>query len=259
MLTLSDSQLLNLYRFDHKSHREPETLKTLKAQSRSDSRASSLSLSSLGSSLVMRVAYPIQSFSSGWTVGLQEFTVAHDGTILSSRSATSEGTGHCSRPTAMTYKHPYLVSSHPDNTLTLYTVASGAGLVSVSVGQRLWGHTSAVLGAQIGDSGRAISVSKRGDEVRVWTLAGTSTGQCPHEPFGTSVRLQPQERQSTGPLLPGLSQAVAELRSGLGLADGPLHTEDSITKTWAGFDDDHAVVMRQHGTIQQALAVYDFT
>jgi hypothetical protein len=75
-------------------------------------------------------------------------------------------------PVTLSYSHPYILAALPDNTLLLHTCASTASALALSEGVRLWGHTSGVGGATVAARGRAVSVSRRGGEVRVWELEG---------------------------------------------------------------------------------------
>ncbi|KAJ1324450.1 F-box and WD-40 domain protein 7 [Microdochium nivale] len=76
-------------------------------------------------------------------------------------------------PTSICYTHPYLLATLPDNTLILHLCTSTSTSLSISpVGIRLWGHTSGISDAEITARGKAVSVSSRGDEIRVWELEG---------------------------------------------------------------------------------------
>lgn len=129
----------------------------------------------------------------------------------------------------------YLLASHADNTLTLYLVKSTATAVSIDSGQRLWGHTSGVSTAQVSGRGKAVSVSARGSELRVWELEG---GVSEKRRLSASVRVQPQN-----------------------------YPNDDVGKKWCedglgwlgGFDEETVVVLREKDEGRQALVVYDFT
>lgn len=75
-------------------------------------------------------------------------------------------------PTSICYTHPYLLATLPDNTLILHLCTSTSTSLSISSGIRLWGHTSGISDAEITARGKAVSVSQRGDEIRVWELEG---------------------------------------------------------------------------------------
>lgn len=129
----------------------------------------------------------------------------------------------------------YLLASHADNTLTLYLVKSTATAVSIDSGQRLWGHTSGVSTAHVSGRGKAVSVSARGSELRVWELEG---GVSEKRRLSASVRVQPQN-----------------------------YPNDDVGKEWCengfgwlgGFDEEKVVVLREKDEGRQALVVYDFT
>lgn len=130
----------------------------------------------------------------------------------------------------------YLLASHADNTLTLYLVKSTATSVLIDSGQRLWGHTSGISTAQVSARGKAVSVSTRGSELRVWELEG---GVPERRRLNASVRVESQTYQ-----------------------DG-----DDVGKEWredglgwlGGFDEEKVVVLREKDEGRQALVFYDFT
>jgi hypothetical protein len=140
-----------------------------------------------------------------------------------------------SKPTSLSYTHPYLLLSHPDNTLTLYLVTSNGHTLSISPGTRLWGHTSSVSGAHVEGRGKAVSVSLRGEELRIWELEG-STSRRRTVGGGWSVKVQPK--------------AVFE----------ETESEDEgVMRGWVGFDDERVVVLKERTLGRQNLVVYDFT
>jgi hypothetical protein len=176
-----------------------------------------------------------------------------------------------SKPTSLSYTHPYLLVAHPDNTLTLYLVSSTAESLSISAGSRLWGHTSSVSGAHVGGRGKAVSVSKRGDELRVWELEGGFGSLSARKRLavgGLSVRLQPEPRKADelGTAQAGLdlinnqtsvNPATTKVPSPNDLeADAD---ELTLTRGWIGFDEENVVVLKEQSQGRQALVVYDFT
>ncbi|KAI9743829.1 MAG: hypothetical protein M1818_002563 [Claussenomyces sp. TS43310] len=221
----------------------------------------SLSIRSTPSSIIASIAYALPTYLSGWSIGLQELHLTSSGEISQSRLASAvdigfkpllsspssssscspstfsnstDGRGRIttSRPTTLSYSHPYLLASHPDNTLSLYLVTSNASELKISKGTTLWGHTSSVAGAQIGGRGRAVSSSVRGDELRVWELEG---GMGRKKMLGDrSVRIRGE----------GLD---------VDMIDGDER------RGWVGFDDEVVVVMKKGNTGGQSLVVYDFT
>ena len=231
------------------------------------------------------------TYLTGWSVGLQELLLTVDGGIIESRLASPEPQGfhsllididkssspsrspptrnptsmsqpqietttYPSKPTSLCYTHPYLLAAHADNTLTLYMVVSNAGELIVGPGRRLWGHTSSVASAHVGDRGKAVSVSKRGNELRVWELEGGRAARAfkkrlklSHDGTDGSIQLRPISK--TGNLeIPG-QDAKTHSR---------LHSEcTTVTKDWVAFDEEKVVVLREEQLGPQALVVYDFT
>lgn len=252
-----------------------------------------LSIRPSSDTVLVSIAYSLPTYLSGWTVGIQEMRVTTDGELKDSRLAsaidgqyrpltfgqlygpstplsttssaspfghfgTSEANQIHSKPTSLSYTHPYLLVSHPDNTLTLYLVSSTATSLSISPGNRLWGHTSSVSGAHVGGRGKAVSVSKRGDELRVWELEGGFASAAARRRLaagGLSVQLRPENRADTD----ALTTAIAARGNGLGLALEHRFDETSMTRGWVGFDDERVVVLKEKSCGGQALVVYDFT
>lgn len=252
--------------------------------------------------VVISVAYAIPTYLSGWTVGVQEVKLSEAGDLLESRissaidqhyrplafasqpmtphltpasgglatSTTLELRHIHSKPTSLSYTHPYLLVSHPDNTLTLYLVSSTTESLSISAGSRLWGHTSSVSGAHVGGRGKAVSVSKRGDELRVWELEGGFNSMAARKRLAVgdlSVRLQPETKNgdSSAPAQAGLDlvnrdDGGAEA-TGLSSRDEEKAEADELTLTrgWIGFDEENVVVLKEQSQGRQALVVYDFT
>ncbi|CAN8099950.1 unnamed protein product [Discula destructiva] len=129
-------------------------------------------------------------------------------------------------PTTLSYTHPYLLATLPDNTLLLHLCTSTAAALSISpVGIRLWGHTSGISDAEITARGKAVSVSSRGDEMRVWELEGGG------RPSG-SVAVKP-----------GAAEAV----------------DWDARRNWVGFDDEMVIVLKEARGGRESLLVYDFT
>jgi len=165
-----------------------------------------------------------------------------------------------SKPTSLSYTHPYLLVSHPDNTLTLYLVSSTADALSIGIGSRLWGHTSSVSGAHVGGRGKAVSVSRRGDELRIWELEGGFASATAKRRLATgdlSVQIR-AEKHSTDEI----AQTGLELRSGRAAAAATADdasSELTLTRGWIGFDDENVVVLKEQSHGRQALVVYDFT
>lgn len=146
-------------------------------------------------------------------------------------------------PTTLCYSHPYLLATLPDNTLVLHMCKSNASSLSISQGIRLWGHTSGISDAEITARGKAVSVSSRGGEVRVWELEGRSNG------LGSrSVEIRPGQ----SPTKPGTSLTLEST----GLASNGWDER----RNWVGFDDEMVIVLKEKsGGGGESLMVYDFT
>ncbi|KAI0130379.1 F-box domain-containing protein [Xylariales sp. AK1849] len=138
-------------------------------------------------------------------------------------------------PTNICYTHPYLLATLPDNTLILYLCNSNASSLSISPGIRLWGHTSGISDAEITARGKAVSVSCRGEEIRVWELEGRADGR--------SIEVRPTA--SSEPAPPGQSQP-----------DDIVAFDEK--RNWVGFDDEMVIVLKESRG-RESLMVYDFT
>ncbi|KAH8816747.1 hypothetical protein F5884DRAFT_726048 [Xylogone sp. PMI_703] len=224
-----------------------------------------LSIRTTNTTIIASIAYSLPTYFEGYTIGVQELHISPTtGTITSSRIATALPQGfHTSResssmtahstfpepPTSLTYAHPYLLASHSDNTLTLYLCTSTATHLGISTGGRLWGHTSSVAAAEITPRGKAVSVSSRGDELRVWDLEGG----LPNNTSSTISSNMPD--RVTPEAVSSISRPSTPLRSNM----------NEHESSWLGFDDEVVIVLKesvgpgyplQRG--RQALVVYDF-
>jgi hypothetical protein len=252
---------------------EPSTKPRLLASLKSHTSWPPLSLSirTTSSTIIASIAYSLPTYFSGYTVGLQELHLSPDtGLITFSRltsalpqgfqsllsssaspssspsSGTSTPTSHTqnqgigsgTRPTTLSYSHPYILATHPDNTLTLYLCTSTSTSLTITPGTKLWGHTSSVSSAEITPRGKAVSVSTRGNELRVWELEG-----------GLSALKKRSLKASR------LSERSVQIRENAEM--GGEGIEDS--KRWVGFDDEMVIVLKESGRGTQALMVYDFT
>ncbi|KAF2084728.1 hypothetical protein K490DRAFT_48572 [Saccharata proteae CBS 121410] len=302
LLTMTDTQLLSFYRFPKQPSAEdrasdilgpPRLLYSLKSHTVWSPLSLSIRLSP--SSIVAAIAYVLPTSFTGWSVGVQELRLSPEGELLNSRLASAALDGYqslassslrssrygatvfdweglstmpssstsSSKPTSLSYSHPYLLISHPDNTLTLYLVTSTASALSISPGSRLWGHTSSVSGAHVGVRGKAVSVSSRGDELRVWELEGGSSTSAfrRRQAMGdVSIRITPEKKPAPDPQdLDAISDAISQRGSGLGLALEHKLDELAITRGCVGFDEENVIVLRERSQGTQALVVYDFT
>lgn len=154
-------------------------------------------------------------------------------------------------PTTLCYTHPYLLATLPDNTLVLHMCTSTASSLSISRGIRLWGHTSGISNAEITARGKAVSVSSRGEEMRVWELEGRSSG------IGSrSIEIKP------GPAASNDNKSGSAPPSGGGLAldnKEDLEYDWDERRNWVGFDDEMVIVLKEKRGGGESLMVYDFT
>ncbi|EGS22641.1 uncharacterized protein CTHT_0011130 [Thermochaetoides thermophila DSM 1495] len=147
-------------------------------------------------------------------------------------------------PLTLCYTHPYLLATLPDNTLVLHLCTSTATSLTLSDGIRLWGHTSGISDAEITARGKAVSVSTRGEEMRVWELEGRSLSGS------KSVEVRPwQDSSDNG------RRALA----GEGLNAGDPARDWDERRNWVGFDDEMVIVLKERKGGRQSLMVYDFT
>lgn len=241
----------------------------------------SLSIRTTATTIIASIAYSLPTYLSGYTVGLQELHLSlTSGAITFSRltSALKEGfqsivsspttslptsgtstpsasayPQFLNRPTSLSYAHPYILATHPDNTLTLYLCTSTASTLTITPGTKLWGHTSSVSSAEITPRGKAVSVSARGNELRVWELEGGF--------------IAPSRKRQ---LQVGLSTRSVRIRPddsdvGVGAGYGQekdwerWQEESDASKRWVGFDEEMVIVLKEGSDGSQALMVYDFT
>lgn len=284
----------NEERSDHDEMIKPPTLiSSLRSQTAYPPTSLAIRASLTG--IVASIAYAMPTWASGWSVGLQEIRITSGGAIVDSRIA-SAATGDAlsqqsnphlrasvynnsttaldqrvvtgvrlalgSKPTSLSYNHPYLLSSHPDNTLTLYMVTSNPEELSIGVGSRLWGHTSSVSGAYVGERGKAVSVSAVGNELRVWELEGGMTSSTSRRRAATgeaSVRVCPERNDATPEM-----KRDSMFRDDTGAVTGSRcmreQVSDDLTVThgWVTFDEEKVVVLREKMFGAQALVVYNF-
>lgn len=295
LLTMSEAQTLSLYRLGKMLEQRrpdgallpPRLLTSLK--SHTVWPPLSLSLRIKDPNVVISIAYSLPTYQSGWSVGVQELQLTQEGNVFESRLATSASQGFFalstpsssapqpknsyllgslasssqtnSKPTSLSYTHPYLLVSNSDNTLTLYLVTSTTSRLSVSAGKRLWGHTSSVFGAQIGGRGKAVSVSTRGNEVRVWELEGITISNRPRYASAgeSSIRVTPEKKSSKATCLNLVSEEVAQRGNGPCLALDEKGDDMAVTRGWVGFDDENVLVLRKQRYGNQALTIYDFS
>ena len=131
--------------------------------------------------------------------------------------------------------------------------------LSIGGGRRLWGHTTSVSGAHVGDRGKAVSVSSRGNELRVWELErGLSKRRATTGEVSVEVRPEPRDDALVEDV-DEVSQSGTKRSTVRGFAHELNMAELAVTPGWVGFDEEKVVVLRERGLGTQALVVYDFT
>ena len=290
LLTMTEESMLSLYRADHllssslhQTSTPPKLLCSLR--SRTAYPPISLALRVSHVSIIASMTYAMPTWTKGWSIGLQELRLTKEGIIEDSRVASARPSlisprsavrpplsqaqsndgihmSAITRPTSMSYNHPYLLSSHEDNTLTLYMVTSNAKELSIGVGHRLWGHTSSVSGAHVGDRGKAVSVSAFGNELRVWELEGGLASNIYKRRAAAgeiSVQVRPEN------IIFGKSRSEESAAVGTVGATLPRYfTEQEFgifngIRGWVTFDEEKVVLLKEEMLGAQALAVYDFS
>ncbi|KAI2780885.1 hypothetical protein F4815DRAFT_104432 [Daldinia loculata] len=251
--------------------RSPYLLTSLKSHT---SRAPlALSIRKTTSSIIASIAYTFSTLQ-GWSLGIQDLHLRpptsrskHTSDIITTRLAytlpvwtssshfpspptsparhtgllsSHQDNGTINGPINLCYTHPYLLATLPDNTLILYLCTSNATSLSISPGIRLWGHTSGISDAEITARGKAVSVSSRGEEIRVWELEGRAHGK--------SIEVRPNTRPTTN--------------DKEGMNDPPIIDTTTVQwddrRNWVGFDDEMVIVLKESRG-RESLMVYDFT
>ena len=294
LAVISDTQVLSLFKLRQGSHSLDGLAEVPKLLSSVNSQTAklplSLSLKVKADSLVVSIAYAYAAYRAGWSVGLQELVFSFDGILQRSRNANAlqadpppprakanspaKRRRHSpafravalpptnSKPTSLSYSHPYLLATHPDNTLSVYLVCSTDANLSVNSGHRLWGHTSEVCAAQIGDRGKAVTVA-HGGEIRVWELeGGLASSQGRGSGTAASVQLCPQSQGHNRMLDCPEDSGVAKLRYSTVPTGGNSIDSDATERvgtTWVDFDEERLVVLKSNGSKSRNLYIYDFT
>jgi hypothetical protein len=107
--------------------------------------------------------------------------------------------------------------------------------------------------------GKAVSVSRLGDELRVWDLEGGITSLANRRRFRNgdmSVRVQPSKASD------GSDNAEEDSnhdKAGLRLALDQRFDDSTVSRGWVGFNEQNVIVLREKSEGSQALVVYDFT
>ncbi|KAJ5693316.1 hypothetical protein N7462_002739 [Penicillium macrosclerotiorum] len=179
---------------------------------------------------------------------------------LSSATPTMPSILHLQPPTSMSYSHPYLLTSHADNTLTMYLVVSNTNHLFVRGGQRLWGHTSSVSAVQVTNRGKAVSVSSRGDEIRIWELEMAIPSLGSHRPLKeeNSIQVTPEPSEQEESILDCPSERLPNEMGNSQMAPG---TSEELSRMHGcvGFDDERVLLLREKTAGTQLLECYDFT
>ncbi|KAI4105140.1 MAG: hypothetical protein L6R37_002859 [Teloschistes peruensis] len=294
--TLTEAQLLSVYRFpepgekasDQKIVGQPQLLCSLKSYTTWPPLSLILRRSSTG--ITTSIAYAMPTYTSGWSVGLQELQLSPDGAVLQSRLATAisyepaplggsvhrisrpspdpsssmvhaplfKSSASSAKPTSLSYTHPYLLAGHSDNTLTLYMVTSNTEQLIIGPGNLLCGHTASVSGAHIGDRGKAVSVSMDGHDLRVWELeggiaSGTGRRRVPWGEASVSVRSEASCEQECR--VPQKGSRGNDYMTSM----EHRHTQEAVASNgWLSFDEEHVIMLGEKRQGQQALVVYNF-
>ncbi|CRG83231.1 hypothetical protein PISL3812_00582 [Talaromyces islandicus] len=282
LLTISQHQAFSLYRLPHSAADKPTLLASL--ESSNTFAPVSLSLRCSASEVIASIAYSFFHISGGWTVGIQELRFNQDGERIGSRlastaafqdktpvssaaSSRSRSTRHMEAPTSISYSHPYLLTSHNDNTLTMYLVASSSDKLSIRPGRRLWGHTSSVTSVQVGDRGKAVSISPRGNEIRIWELETAVSARFNSSRSRGGLQSGVREESSVQIAAEHAATAAVSVETTSGAmnwgreivqAEGetlmPAKVGDCVM-----FDEEQVVVLRERDCRAQLLECYDFT
>lgn len=252
----------------------------------------SLSLRTTRSEIIASIVYNFFHLGCAWSLGIQELRLNKNGQQVGSQLATTVDSQYgikpsqsfprlgrrCSTsahsplrsgirivpteasivhqepPTSISYSHPYLLTSHADNTLTMYLVVSTSENLFIRSGQRLWGHTSSVSTVQVSDRGKAVSVSSRGDEIRIWELepAISLFGMARELKEESSIPVTPENKQDRNHQDLGSIRRVET--SGLGTTEKLEQMRKRV-----GFDEERVLLVREREVGSQLVACYDFT
>ncbi|KAJ5661638.1 uncharacterized protein N7477_009254 [Penicillium maclennaniae] len=167
---------------------------------------------------------------------------------------------HQQPPTSMSYSHPYLLTSHADNTLTMYLVVSDLRSLYVRGGQRLWGHTSSVSAVQVTNRGKAVSVSSRGDEIRIWELETAVSSLGRHKPQNdeNSIQVSPGNKRQAESVSAPTPKSIQRDLDGSGMA--PCVPQEMTRRhECVGFDEERVLLLQEKQVGTQLLECYDFT
>ncbi|KAL4734623.1 hypothetical protein BDV11DRAFT_51532 [Aspergillus similis] len=290
LMVVSKHMMLSLYKLPletHDSSWEDETHLIASLKADSILAPMSLSVRLAGPEIIASIVYSFLHIGCGWSLGIQELHFNDTGQQIKSRLTTTVDTQygvslyrlpgptnrqnsgpamptimHKDPPTSVSYTHPYLLTSHADNTLTVFLVVSTSSSLFVKGGQRLWGHTSSVSAAQISDRGKAVSVSSHGDEIRIWELESLVSSFGSQRVFrgDNSIKIKPENRQR--PRDPeGLGLIYRVPHCDHSRADSPPATMPHKmiqARDCVGFDDERLLLLREREHGSQLLELYDF-
>ena len=277
LLTLDSQHCFRAYLFDssHLNLDRPQLLATLQAQALQGPCRLTMRKPKNGvqGRVTASIAYSMPLFHGGWSVGIQEVVldcsspngIAHTriGTCIPSTYALTIHPGQppshvhsvsipVASPTSISYSHPYLLTSHLDNTLTLYLARSNDKEITIGQPRRLWGHTTGVARAGVAGRGRAVSVSQVGGEVRVWELesiAARASKADTEIEDGTVVGIIESVRveNASGP------------KVGKELYLDNIPAKSPMSVDWIGFDEERVLVITSGHTKDKNVTMYDFT
>ncbi|TGO32077.1 hypothetical protein BHYA_0356g00010 [Botrytis hyacinthi] len=213
----------------------------------------SLSIRLTLSTIIASIVYTLPTYLSGHTISIQElhFTLSslELPTLTNSRLTSSFPSGFqpltssasrasLSRPTSLSYAHPYILATHPDNTLSLYLCTSTRTSLTLSPPQKLFGHTSSISFASITSRGKAVSVSERGGELRVWELEPGMFRKGEGSRVERSVRVGEGKQGANGDGGRGGEERT------LNDTEKRKMREDLEKKIWVGFDEEMVIVLK---------------
>jgi hypothetical protein len=277
-VTLDANYYLRAYVFESDSFilHPPRPLTTLHAQALQGPCNLTLRRPKSGSeqTITASIAYSMPILQGGWSVGIQEVVLdtsspngigqTRIGTCIpptfqlgilpdQAPSAVHSMSVPVASPTSISYSHPYLLTSHRDNTLTLYLARTTEKEISIGQPRRLWGHTTGVARAGVAGRGRAVSVSQIGGEVRVWEL----------ESIAAAVSKTDAETEDGA--LVGIVESVRVENASIPLRVGKEMYLDTIPSRtskaveWIGFDEEKVLVVTSDRERDKNVTLYDFT
>ncbi|TGO82035.1 hypothetical protein BPOR_0939g00010 [Botrytis porri] len=213
----------------------------------------SLSIRLTPSTIIASIVFTLPTYLSGHTISIQElhFTLSslELPTLKNSRLTSSFPPGFqpltssaprasLPRPTSLSYAHPYILATHPDNTLSLYLCTSTHTSLTLSSPQKLFGHTSSISFASITSRGKAVSVSERGGELRVWELEPGMFRKGEGSRVERSVRVGEGKERVNGD-----GGGEGEGRK-MNDTEKRKMKEDLEKKIWVGFDEEMVIVLK---------------